>query len=109
METVKEGDRLIKTTRYGQGIVTVTRLTETQIIANDGQRYNRRTGKIVGRFDVYDVTFLETATEEQLAAVRKKNAMRKARAQLSRHDWKQESDDTVAAVLLLIGKKEGEQ
>lgn len=67
---LKEGDRLVLHTGspYSRGsVVTVRRVTPTQVVAGDmGERYRRDGGKIVEK---WNDAYVSVATPEEIAAL----------------------------------------
>lgn len=77
LEDLQPGDRAVITDRSGPArIVTVERVTKTQIVIDKNVKFNRRTGWLVGA-DTWDPSRIKPLTESRVRAVR----LRKARAE----------------------------
>lgn len=62
LESLKEGDQVILVTYKGTYLQKVQRLTATQVLIG-GNKFNRRTGRIVGG-SMYDHTSIREPTPE---------------------------------------------
>ena len=83
LEDLVVGDCVVVQERYNaQSIVTIARLTKTQIITTKDVRYSRKNGDLVGR-DVWSTNILRP--EIDVEAVRSKNA--KFRAIHNMRQW----------------------
>lgn len=101
---LKAGDvAYVKTSGY-QPIrrVTITKVTSTQIVTNNGDRYRKVDGNRIGSSDRWTFYTLKTATPEIIAAYQRQENLRTVKAAR----WENLDDDTLAKVAALLPKKE---
>ena len=75
---LKPGDRVISSNYYNREIVTVDRITKTQIIIGSC-RFNRKTGDEISSVSFISKKSLQTATPELIAKIKAEQQIRKAR------------------------------
>ena len=68
LENLKVGDRVFYDSRSTIGIYAIARLTQTQIILKNGQRFRRKDGWLIGR-DPWAATMIRSLTPERVEAV----------------------------------------
>lgn len=81
MEHIKPGDQVVVVNRVSDRIVTVERVTKTQIVVGNGVRYRRSDGYAVKR-GRYDIAYIRDATDEDRARITYREATRRAEAAL---------------------------
>lgn len=82
MEHIKPGDQVVVVNRVSDSLITVERVTKTQIIVGDGLRYRRSDGYAVNRGRYY-VTYIRDATDEDRTRITYREATRRAEAALN--------------------------
>lgn len=98
------GDKVIT---YGtdRKIETIARLTKTQIILENGNRYNRKSGRFVGKSS-WCSSHVREASEEELANLEKELLKKKLVWYLKCYDWKREDVDLLWKVVQLMKKED---
>lgn len=81
MEHIKPGDQAVVVDRFRDKLITVDRVTKTQIIVGDGVRYRRSDGYAVKR-GRYDTAYIRDATDEDRTLITYREAARRAEAAL---------------------------
>jgi len=101
LKDVKVGDPLLAcgTTmgRERRRIVKVGRLTATQIIVTGNGRYNRTSGRLIGRGD-WSTACVRTATNAEFLAVRRENRVFVHRTKLAHTNWGVIDADTIEQI-----------
>lgn len=98
--TFEVGDRVIIVNGpKGTGSSKVERITKTQYILENKQRFRRDNRSLVGGSDYY-VTYIKKATPEALH----KLAAQISRSQLSRMNWGNVPDTAVVEITKIINK-----
>lgn len=85
MEHIKPGARVLVRNRLTDGIATVERTTETQIILRNDTRYRRRDGSEMSR-NAFVGSYIYDLTEEDILRITYRNAVTEAGNALSTRD-----------------------
>lgn len=81
MEHITAGDQVVVGNRFSDRLITVERVTKTQIILGNGVRYRRSDGYAVKR-GRYDASRIRDATDEDRARLTYRKAVQRAEAAL---------------------------
>lgn len=68
LENLKVGDKVFYDNRSAIGIYAIARLTQTQIILKNGQRFRKKDGWLIGR-DPWAATMIKPLTPKRVEAV----------------------------------------
>lgn len=83
--------------------LTVTKVTATQIVCSDGERYKRTNGYRIGDHSRWSTPTLSPATPEIEAEYQRQQNLSRLKA----INWNEQSDETLAAIVALLPQKEG--
>jgi hypothetical protein len=89
----------------GESLTKVERVTATQIVLAGDRRFNRKSGQRVGERDRWYSEFLFEPTPEVLARIERRRRI----ATLSNTRWEDLPDFTLAAVIVLLPRRAGDQ
>lgn len=97
---LKEGDRVAWRNRNNDqwSVVTVDRVTQTQLITSDKMRWSRKTGKAIGWSVRFTCPRLQEATEERVRTAEETVERREIETRLSRHSWSDDDLETLRRV-----------
>ena len=82
MEHITAGDQVVIVNRVSDRLITVERVTKTQIIVGNGLRYRRSDGRIVNR-ERHTFTYIRDATDEDRTRITYRKATQRAEAALN--------------------------
>jgi len=112
IKNLKPGDKVITHDRYNTTIRLVAKVTKTMVVLDSGDRFNRESGREVGRHDIWYWTSLEQYSEERENTLAYEKKLVLARNFIRNNvSWKSMPDEVVLAVLELVKphvKLEGE-
>lgn len=69
LENLKVGDKVFYNNQSIMGIRRIVRLTKTQIILKNGQRFRKRDGRLIEGNDVWSITRISLLTPEKIERV----------------------------------------
>lgn len=78
LENLEAGDKVFYDSRSTIGIETIVRLTKTQIVLKNGQRFRKKSGWLIGG-DAWSATMIRVLTPKRIEAVTLVKLRRKAR------------------------------
>lgn len=99
------GDKVIISYGLDRKIDTVARLTKTQIVLENGDRYNRTSGRLVGKSS-WCGSRIREASEEELANLEKELLKKKLVWYLRSYDWERVDVDLLWKVVQLMKKED---
>lgn len=103
VKDLKPGDKVITHDRYNTMVRTVSKITKTMVVLDNGERFNRESGREVGRSDIWYWTSLEQYTEERENTLAYEKKLVLARTFIRNNvSWKSMPDEVVLAVLELV-------
>jgi len=87
LDKLEVGSPVIMCGKYNDYVLTVERITKTQIIVSSGKgKFNRMTGRSIGT-DSWNSTYIHEATEKAVAKIYEVNKRIAQRNVLKKVDW----------------------
>lgn len=98
LASLKVGDKVAISIRNGYRIGEVSRLTKTQIVLKDGNKFNRESGYLVGRNACNQPVYIQSITDEILKEWRRNWLLK----EFYNYDIKQISNENLEKIVALL-------
>lgn len=106
LANLKVGDKVAILVRNGYRSGVVSRLTKTQIVLKDGNKFNRESGYLVGRTDSWTYSaYIQPITDEILKEWRRNWLLK----EFYNYDIKQISNENLEKIVTLLKELEVEK
>ena len=99
---IRVGDQVKVANHRRSYLTTIERETKTQWVAADGNKYNKRTRRLVGERDAWTHTTIRAVTADEAAEIKDKNAQRACANYLSKVNWWSVDLGTLRAIIQLV-------
>lgn len=75
LENVKVGDLLVRRSHFKTELVKISRLTPTQIVVDDGKKYYKKNGYMVGNDNMWYSVWVYIPKEGEVEQIREQNTI----------------------------------